>query len=143
MNNELMAEVSLDIKAPAKQVWHALTDPVMVKEYLFGTQLISDWKTGSSIRWKGEWQGKSYTDKGTVLAIDPPKRLQYNYWSSMSKLEDKEENYSIITVTLSEHSGRTSLHLTQNHNATEESRKHSEENWKAVLNKMKEILETK
>src|SRR5258706_3209022 len=43
--------------------------PEILKQYYFGADIISDWKMGSSIIYKGEWQGKPYEDKGTILAF--------------------------------------------------------------------------
>ena len=51
--------------APAKNVWEALINPAMIKQYFFGTDVVSDWKVGNSIVWRGTWQGKEYEDKGT------------------------------------------------------------------------------
>src|SRR5207302_1274 len=86
------------IQAPMAQVWDALTNPDKVRKYLHGTNLVSDWKEGSPISWKGEWKGQSYEDKGKVLEIDPPRHLKYTHWSPMGGSEDKPENYHTLTV---------------------------------------------
>ena len=52
-------------------VWNALVDPAIIKQYMFGTTVTSDWKEGSPIVWKGEWQGKPYEDKGVILRMQP------------------------------------------------------------------------
>jgi hypothetical protein len=31
-----------------------MTNPEIIKQYMFGTNVISDWKEGSPIVWKGE-----------------------------------------------------------------------------------------
>ena len=64
-----IAKASITINATAEKVWHALTDPRMIKKYMFGTSVISDWKEGSKIIWKGEWEGKSYEDKGKIIHL--------------------------------------------------------------------------
>ncbi len=91
------AKVSVVINASSKKVWEALTNPKLIKQYLFGTDTITDWKKGSQIKWKGVWEGKEYEDKGEVIEAIPEKMLRYTYWSSMSGLEDKKENY--VTVS--------------------------------------------
>jgi uncharacterized protein YndB with AHSA1/START domain len=133
--------VSITIKAPQSKVWDALTKPEIVKQYFFGTTLITDWKVGSKILWKGEWEGKAYEDKGTVLQYESGKMLKYNYWSSFSGQPDVPENYQAITYELTEQSGLTTLIITQDNCRSEEVRAHSESNWKSVMDGMKKLVE--
>ena len=58
----------------------ALVSPAAIKEYMFGTRVNSEWNEGSPISWKGQWQGKSYEDKGTILQFRPARRLQYSHY---------------------------------------------------------------
>ncbi len=67
MNTSFIAQTSVVIDAPAADVWEALTNPELVKEYLHGTTMATDWQVGSPITWTGEWKGQAYQDKGTVL----------------------------------------------------------------------------
>jgi hypothetical protein len=69
VNRGLVAKASTIIDASIAKVWEALTSPEKIKQYMFGTDVVSDWKEGSSIRWKGEWQGKKYEDKGVILKL--------------------------------------------------------------------------
>jgi len=138
----LTLETSIPVNAPAAKVWQALTDPAIVKQYFFGTNVKSDWKKGSPITWEGEWEGKSYKDTGEILDIDPGKMLKYNYWSSMSGTENIPENYIDITYTLSEEDGKTTLTILQEKIKTEEAKQHSEQNWQWVFGKMKEMVES-
>lgn len=141
MENSLVAHSTITINAPAAKVWQALTDPALIKQYLFGTEAISDWKVGSPITYKGEWEGKTYEDKGTILELVPEKFLVSTYWSSMSGKPDSPENYQKVTYELSEANGQTTIAITQDNNASEESKQHSEKNWAMVLQGMKELLE--
>lgn len=141
MSFQLLAKTTVHINAPITRVWEALTNPSMVKEYFFGTELITDWVIGHPIIFKGEWEGKSYEDKGTVLDFEPNKSLRYNYLSSMSGMEDHPENYANITYDVYEDHGVTALTVTQDHIQSDEAKKHSEENWAAVLKGLKEYLE--
>lgn len=63
MKNTFTATASIVIDAPRSKVWNALVDPAMVKQYLFGTTMTTDWAVGSPITYKGEWEGKSYEDR--------------------------------------------------------------------------------
>ena len=142
MKNNITGKVSTNIKAPVSKVWEALTTPEIIKQYLFGTDTITDWKAGSPIIFRGEWEGKSYQDKGTILAIVKNKLLKYDYWSSMSGIEDKPENYMVISFELSGNAHNTDLVLTQENIPDEKTKNHSAENWKKVLEDMKKILES-
>lgn len=136
-----VAKSSITIHADAVRVWDALTNPELIKQYLFGTNAISDWKVGSSITYKGVWQSKSYEDKGVIKKIEPKKMLVSTYWSAFSGLPDSPENYSTVTYALDEHDGETTLTVTQDNIETKESADHSESNWKLVLEAMKKLLE--
>ena len=58
MQNSLIAKTQIEINVPTAKVWDALVNPEMIKQYMFGTNAVSDWKEGAPIVWKGEWQGK-------------------------------------------------------------------------------------
>lgn len=141
MKNDLTGKAGIRINVPAKKVWEALTNPEIIKKYFFGTNTKTTWKPGSPITFSGEWEGKSYEDKGTVLEFQPNQRLQYKYWSELSGIEDKPENYVTITYDISEEEEQTLLMVTQENIPDEKMKAHAEENWKKVLNNLKELLE--
>jgi uncharacterized protein YndB with AHSA1/START domain len=119
-----------------------LTNPAKVKQYMHGTEMSTDWKEGSPISWKGEWKGRSYEDKGTVLAVEPQKLLKYTHWSPMGGSEDKPENYHTVTYELEGEDGKTTLTLTQDNNPSQkEADKMASDNWGPVLNGLKETVE--
>lgn len=141
MSYQLIAKTSISIHAPISKVWEGLTKPELIKKYFFGTTAISDWKVGSPITFTGEWEGKTYEDKGTILNFDPPNLMRYNYWSSLTGTEDAPENYANVTYELSEDHDSTIVTVTQDHIDSEEKKKESEQNWGMVLKNMKELLE--
>jgi len=141
MDKTYIATASTIINAPASKVWDAITRPELIKKYLFDTDVISDWKVGSPILYRGEWQGKAFEDKGEILEIEPKKRLVSTHWSPLSGVPDLPENYHKVTYELSENDGATEVTILQDHNASEEEKTHSEANWKAVLDGMKKLLE--
>jgi len=141
MKNNVTGRVSININAPAARVWEALTTPSIIKQYFFGTDAISDWKVGSPLVFRGEWEGKHYEDKGQILEIVPKRMFRYTYWSSMSGIEDKPENYVTITYQLAESNNGTLLTVTQENIPDEKMKNHSEENWKKVFGDLKKLLE--
>jgi uncharacterized protein YndB with AHSA1/START domain len=141
MPENLIARAEATINAPRARVWEALVTPVLVKQYMFGTDVTSDWKKGSPIVWKGEWKGKAYEDKGTVLQVEPGLILQYTHFSPMLGLPDVAENYHTVTIELSDAGAETRVVLTQDNNPTEQARAHSEQNWAQMLAGLKKLLE--
>ena len=142
MENKLSATISININKPALTIWNALTNPEIIKKYFFGTEAISEWKQGSPLHFKGIWDGKEYLDKGTILEFIPEKFLRYNYLSSFSGLEDRPENYSIVSYSLTTGTSDTKLVIVQDNIATEEARAHSEKNWEYILNELKKLLDS-
>ncbi|MFD0794446.1 SRPBCC family protein [Mucilaginibacter litoreus] len=139
--SKLKFTTMINFKAPASDVWKGLTDPAIVKQYFFGTNLNSNWQVGSPITFSGEWDGKSYEDKGIIKEIEPGKYVKYSYWSSMSGTQDKPENYANVSYQLNEDNGVTTLTVTQDNIKDEASKQHSESNWQAVFSGLKKILE--
>ena len=131
----------LAIHAPVSRVWKALTDPGEISQYLFGTHTETDWKKGSPIIYRGEWQGKSYLDKGAIIDIIPNKLLHTTYFSSMSGKEDRPEHYANVIYRLEPQGEDTLLTLTQDHVDSEEQQKHLEGNWDLVLGGLKKLVE--
>lgn len=138
---KLTATASVTVQAAPARVWEALTNPDMIRQYLFGTEVTTDWKVGSPITYKGTWKETSYEDKGVILEIEPEKRLISTYWSSMGGKPDVPENYNTVTYELAPEEGGTRLTVTQDNIATEEARDHSAKNWGMVLDSLKNLLE--
>jgi len=142
MKESFDATNQITIRAPAGVVWQALTDPDLVKQYMHGTNLETDWAVGSPITWRGEWKGQSYEDKGEVLQVEPEKRLKVTHWSPMGGTEDKPENYHTVTYELQPQDGETILKLTQGNNPSQEAADSmARDNWGPVLEGLKTVAE--
>jgi uncharacterized protein YndB with AHSA1/START domain len=135
------AKADTEISASADQVWAALTDPDQIKEYMFGSQVETDWKPGSQIRWKGEFQGKSYEDKGEVLEVEPGRRLKVTHFSPLTGQDDVPENYHTVTYELAEHDGHTHVSLSQDNAGSDEEAEHSSATWQQMLDGLKKQVE--
>jgi len=141
MKSTLIAKAQITISVPIANTWDALVNPEMIKQYMFGTNAVSDWKEGSPIVWKGEWEGKPYEDKGVILKLKPERILQYSHFSPLSGQSDVPEHYHTVTIELSPKGTGTILMLSQDNNSTEEDREHSEKNWGMMLTGLKKFLE--
>ena len=138
---DLTALATTNIHAPAPRVWEALTNPAIIKEYMFGTEVASSWKKGDPITWSGTWKGNPYRDKGVILEIAAPRLLKYSHFSPLVGLPDIPENYHIVTIELTPKDSETHVSLSQDGNRSEEARAHSQENWEAMLTALKATLE--
>jgi len=142
MDRNLKLTVTETIHADRSKVWNALTDRATIEKFMWGTHATSDWKKGSPLIFEGEYQGKQYREKGTILDALPEKMLRYTYLSS--GLADVPENYAIITYELrGEGNGTTSLNVTQEGATNEKALEHSREGWRNMLGTLKQLLEKK
>ena len=140
------AQVKTTVNASPDKVWKALTNLSSFKQFFFGSDVTTDWKVGNPIRFRGNWKGTVYEDKGTIESFDVGKRLAFTHWSPLSKLEDKPENYHIVSFDLRPTNGGTEVVLTQvNKSDTEpltpENRKEYAKNWTMVLDGLKKTVE--
>lgn len=76
-----------------------------------------------------------------MLEVIPQKLIRYKYWSSMSGMEDKPENYATIGYELAEENGQVVLTISQDNIPDEKMKEHSAANWKMVLKNLKDLLE--
>jgi uncharacterized protein YndB with AHSA1/START domain len=134
--------VSIDINRDPDTVWKTLTTPELVKKYLFGANVSSEWKEGSPITYEGTYKLQSYRDKGIILKIEPGHILKSTYWSPMSGKEDRPENYNVVTYTLNTHEGFTRLTLNQDNILSPEEKEHVTKNWEQVLQGLKQVAES-
>jgi uncharacterized protein YndB with AHSA1/START domain len=141
MDKKLIAKASTTIQAPVAKVWDALVTPATIKQYMFGTTVASEFKKGSPITWKGEWQGRKYEDKGVILDLQPQRKLAYSHFSPLSGLPEKPENFHNVTIELVDKGKQTLVSLSQDNNADEKDRDHSQKNWEMMLSGLKKLLE--
>jgi uncharacterized protein YndB with AHSA1/START domain len=143
MARRFVAKVATTFDAPLPRVWDALVSPDLIRRYMFGTTVVTDWRKGSQVAWKGTWEGKGYEDRGVILELEPLRLIRYSHYSPLSGLPDLPENYHTVTIKLSKKGARTTLSLSQHNNPTEEAREHSEKNWGTMLSNMKGLLEVR
>ena len=141
MDMNLIAKASAKINAPITKVWDALVKPEDIKRYMFGTTVTTNWREGSPIYWKGEWQGKAYEDKGVVLQFSPPRCLEFSHYSPLSGLPDEPSSYHTVTIELSDEGNQTRVSLKQDNNHSAEARDHSQKNWETMLTGLKTFVE--
>jgi len=136
------AVATTSISANRQKVWEALTDPALIKQYFLGTHVATTWRVGDPITYSGEYNGKSYEDKGTILTFEPPALLKTTHYSPASGLPDTAENYHTVEYSLAEEPGGTRVTIRQGNNSTDQETTQSTETWQLVLRNLKEFLES-
>jgi uncharacterized protein YndB with AHSA1/START domain len=129
------------IDAPPEEVWRALTDPAAIRQFMFGSDVHTDWQPGSPITWKGEFEGKSYEDKGEILTVQSGRLLEVSHFSPLSGQEDQPENYHRVRYELQPDGGGTRVRLTQDNSGSAEEAEHSSAMWQAMLDGLKKVVE--
>jgi len=138
------ADSIVKIIAPRKKVWLALTMPDLVKQWQYGSDLLTTWEIGTPIIFRNEWNGRVFEQKGTVLEFLPESRLKYSLFFPRPGLQDIPEHRIFMTYELTESEGVTSLLVRQEDprpSAPDESTGGDE--GPNVLSSLKELVEVK
>lgn len=143
MSDEISTSASITIVVPAVRVWEALTTPDLIERWFFGVRTETDWSVGSPIVHRGEYQGKPYEDKGTIVKVEPERRLVHTHWSPFSGLPDAPDNYQRVTWTLSDRDGETELTVEETNLPSEEAKSTSKQAWATALAALKELVEAR
>ena len=133
---------TVKIKAPLQKVWDILTKPEFVKQWQYGSELLTDWKVDSDIRFKTEWEGKIFEQWGKVLEIRPNELIKYSLFAPRPDLDDKPENYFIMNYVLTAENGQTKLEIIQEDNRPNAVQEEPQGEENSVLKSLKEIAET-
>jgi uncharacterized protein YndB with AHSA1/START domain len=138
---EIRTSHTVTIEAPIEPVWTAITTPELIKGWFFGVETESDWRAGSALVHRGEYQGKPYADKGVIVRIEPPALLLHTHWSEPSGLPDDPANYQRVTWSLNERGGITELTVDEDNLPSEEAKTISDRSWPMALDNLRTTLE--
>jgi len=143
MSGELVVRESIVIDAPPEKVWEVLTEPRWTKQYMYGCEIVSDWKPGGPFAWRGG-DGITYV-KGILRGSEPGARLEFTAFDPNAKdLEDIPSNHTTVTMSLSRTGQSTKLGVTQGDFAavTDGEKRFSEaQGWGEILRQIKQLAE--
>jgi uncharacterized protein YndB with AHSA1/START domain len=144
MVKDLLVTRSILLNVTPERVWQALTHPGMTKYYMYGREVSSDWKEGSTITWSSSEHGQHVTQKGEILKIVPGTFLKYSFHDPQTGLEDNIETYMHITYEVIPRKNYTELLVTVDHFGGDDARAESAAEMLdfEVLPKLKSLLET-
>ena len=130
------------VKAPIQKVWDALTKPEFVKQWQYGSDLITDWTVGTDIKFRTEWDGKIFEQWGKVLEVIPYKIIRYSLFAPGTDLEDEPNNYFVMSYVLNEEAGQIKVTIAQEDNrpGAKQDEPQGEEN--PVLSALKTLIES-
>lgn len=133
----LFIEKSIEIAAPAIDVWQAFVDPVRSRK--MGGEYVSEWEVGSPIGWK-DLDGKVLTS-GKILKIEAGKMLKHNLFRDVEGIPTLA---SVITYELrGRQDGKTTLLARESFAEAQDAKAFAdaEAGWDAALLKLKEAVE--
>ena len=107
---------TIKIKASPEKLWDVLTKPELVKQWQYGSELVTDWKAGNPIRFTIKWQDKVFEQWGKVLEVVPQQLIRYSLFAPRPDLEDKPENYFVMNYKLTNEGDHTTLEIIQEDN---------------------------
>jgi len=140
--NRFTIEKEIFINASLNLVFDMLTNSKEIIKYFPLQEVISDWKIGSTVLYRGAVGPNKFTDYGIIEIMSRPYEYKYSYWSDNHGTERKPENYLSISYTLSKVEGGTLLKLKQSNLRSKEMFQVMNDNvWDFLLNNLKKHVE--
>ncbi|NLR57559.1 SRPBCC domain-containing protein [Chitinophaga polysaccharea] len=141
--NHLFSDQVTIVAAPA-DVWRVLTDTADMKNWMgepdMQLEITTTWRVNTPFIIRG-FHHVRFENKGVVIAHEAPKRLSYTHFSSVSRLPDVPENYSLLEFRLTPATDQTILQLRIENFPTETIFKHLQFYWRTTLVKIKQAAE--
>jgi uncharacterized protein YndB with AHSA1/START domain len=139
-------EYSVAVEAQPNAIWRALTDPSQMARWMaepeVQVEIDTTWKVGTPILVRG-FHHLPFENRGTVLVFEPDSVLRYSHLSSLSRLPDRSENYSMIEFRLfPTETGSTLLTIRLLDFPNVPIMKHLDFYWRATLHVLKRVIES-
>lgn len=132
------------IHAAAAIVWDVLTTPANMLTWMGDPEMElavdTHWQVGGPILITGFHHAR-FENRGRVLEFEKEQVFSYTQLSSVSRLPDVPDNYSVLRFVLTAVDGGTQLTLHIHNFPTEIIRKHLEFYWRTTVIKIKKRVE--
>ncbi len=130
------------IDASPELVFDTLTNSDEIIKCFPLKEVVSEWKVGSEVLYKGEINSKEFTDYGVIEILSRPEKYKYSYWSDNHATERVPENHLSICYELSKNGDGTKLELVQSNLKSDEMFLLMDTVvWEALLNNMQNHIE--
>ncbi|NIG51877.1 SRPBCC domain-containing protein [Chitinophaga sp. Cy-1792] len=136
--------ISITVNCTKARLWQILTDLTLIPIWMGGDEMRitveTDWQLNAPMVIRG-FHHVAFENRGTVMMWEPERRLVYSHLSTVSRLPDLPESYSVIGFELRENNDATDLIITVSNFPTEIIRKHLEFYWRGTIYKIREMAE--
>jgi uncharacterized protein YndB with AHSA1/START domain len=132
---------TIQISAPIERVWKTITQAELVKLWQYGSDLLTTWEIGSDIKFRTEWEGQVFEQWGKVLEVIPNELVKYTLFAPKPNLEDKPENYFMMSYALTNENGQTRLEIIKEDNRQNAVQEKPQIEDNPVLISLKEVAE--
>ena len=101
MSKSMIFKEEIIFQSTAEQVWDLLTNPEMTKQYMFGCEVVSDWKAESPVQWKGKTEdGKEVIYvKGEIVEYLAGHKITMTMFDPNMGIPDVPKNYVCLLYT--------------------------------------------
>lgn len=147
MSDQLIIKNEIEIDASRDKIWDLLVNPEKTQLYMYGCEVICDWKIGDEMLWRGTTDNIIYV-KGNLVEFDPQNHLAYTVIDPNGDFADIPSNYLTVSYDLSDAGEATLLRVSQgDYSKVEKGQERYQDSagaggWQSVLEKIKEIAES-
>ncbi len=135
-----IAEASVTTEATPEQVWRTLTDPRLVREYLFGATVNTDWRVGGTVTYSGEWDGEPYEDRGVVVEAVRPRLLVTSFFRPPADGQARRErNVQTVSYRVEQLAAGSRVSVSQDSNADAAAAAQSSASWQVILDSLARV----
>ncbi|MDR3427469.1 MULTISPECIES: SRPBCC family protein [Silvimonas] len=128
------------IRTTPEQLWSALTNPELTRQYWFGMYQLSHWTAGAP--WQLVFADGRIADSGEVLESEPARRLVLK-WRNEFKPEMQAEGYSRCVIEIEPVGDVAKLSITHTLNQPDSRFVAAvSAGWPRILSNLKSWLET-
>jgi len=128
------------IRTTPEKLWSALTDVTQMKEYWFGMQINTEWKTGAP--WKMVFPDGRVADTGEILELEPTRRIRLK-WRNEFRPELKAEGFAVCTIEIEPYGDAVRLSIMHTiERADSKFIQAVSGGWPKILSNLKSLLET-
>jgi hypothetical protein len=136
---------SIRLHAPLGTVWAALAQPEQMASWMSDSaiEVVTDWVIGGPIiiNVQDVSYKTAFTNTGIVLQFFKERVFEYSHLSSLSRLADEAENYTLIRFTLAQEEDHVLLELNLSNFPDEVHYKHFDFYWSVTLEVLKRFVE--
>jgi uncharacterized protein YndB with AHSA1/START domain len=129
------------IRTTPEQLWAAITSPEYTRRYFYGGWYETSWRPGS--RYCTRLEDGSVPFEGTLLEVDPPRRLAYTF-HYVGDQATRVEHPSRVTWEISQVGEACKLTVVHDEFADDETATFTRVGggWPYILSSLKSVLET-